>query len=106
MPPRDKVRVAIDGLINENHIVLTREQTRRREQTDEADRKANEAMKQNEIHAIEVDNAVVTKVDSVEKQVEKHEVAIVGVWIFMPVEEIAWEAYADEARRITKRVEG
>jgi hypothetical protein len=47
--PRDAVRTAVEHLINEHHIVRTREQTKRKEKLDQADRKVNEAAKLNAV---------------------------------------------------------
>jgi hypothetical protein len=120
VPPRDKLRAAVNDMTKEHHMVLTREQTKRQEQLDAADQKAKETAKPIEeiassavaAHVVQVDQVetmaadVVEKVKIDEEVVEKQEVVIVGVWRFMPVEEIAWQAYANKARRIEKRVEG
>ena len=121
--PRDAVRTAVEHLIDEHHIVRTREQTKRKEKLDQADRKVNEAAKLNavvvnqagEVKAVKpVESSQGEEVEQgegeeEEKQVEvkqKFEVVIVGTLRFMPPFEIAEEVEADSARRIFRRVNG
>src|SRR5208282_5446859 len=107
--PRNAVRSAADDLVNTFHLVLNREQTRRRLRADQADKKAKQTADSTGKKAGKASVAMKQAVESqaaVEKHTVRNEVVIVGTLRFMPLYEIAEETGAVSARRIFRRVKG
>jgi len=116
--PRGAVRAAAADIVYTYHLVLTREQTRRRQKADEADRRAKQKESDQAVAEVESDKPVESsqgeeveqsEAKKAEKQVEvrpKNEVVIVGTMRFMPPIEIAEEVETVSARRIFRRTNG
>jgi len=85
--PRNAVRSAADDLVNTFHLVLNKEQTRRRLKADQADEKAKQTADSAGEKAVKASVATKQAVESqaaVDKHTVRNEVVIVGTLRFMP----------------------
>jgi len=71
VPPRSADRAAADDLVNKYHLVLNKNQTRRRQKADEADKKA----KQTEVEKVVEASADNEKVEEVQEVIQAKTVA-------------------------------
>ena len=115
-PPRNAIRAAIDETLDEYHMVLGKNETKRRQKADKADEMANQKKAGEAEKAVETNvgqkqaaekqavvKQTVVKKAAIKQTVAKNEVVIVGTLRYMPPFEIAEETGAVSARRIYRR---